>query len=120
ALGRRYALKFDQFPRVQPEVNTAADAIVSRLYWAVGFNAPCNTIVYVAPDALRLGAGAYLRDAFGHRRPLTAERLRAITARGVHRSDGALRATASLFIDGEPLGPWASGGQREDDPNDVI
>jgi len=34
--------------------------------------------------------------------------------------DGLLRASASLFLPGTPLGPWTYQGTRADDPNDVI
>ena len=41
---RRFLIKLDPALRHQPEIGTAADAVASRLYWASGFNAPCNDV----------------------------------------------------------------------------
>ncbi len=35
-------------------------------------------------------------------------------------SDGRMRASVSLFVEGTPIGPWTYQGRRSDDPNDVI
>lgn len=120
ASGRRYVMKLDGLGPRQPEMSTASDAIVSRLYWGAGFNVPCNRVVYVSPSELVFGSGASERLATGERRPLTREGLDAILARATLGADGLLRVSASLFIDGDPLGTWRAEGTRRDDPNDRI
>jgi hypothetical protein len=119
AAGQRYMVKLAPLA-AQPEVSQAADAIVSRLYWAIGFNAPCNRVLYVQPSELRLEERSVERLARGERRPLTRERLAELIADQRRGEDGSLRVSASRFIDGEPVGTWRTEGQRADDPNDTI
>lgn len=120
ASGQRYVLKLDALAPAQPETSTAADSIASRLYFAVGFNVPCNRVVYVdARDFVR-GERSTERLPTGERRPLTAARLAQILTRATLGADGALRISASRFIEGEPIGTWRAEGTRGDDPNDVI
>ena len=120
ARGQKYVLKLDELARYgQPEISTAADAVVSRLYWAIGFNAPCNDTVYVRPRELILGADAKEVLSTGRRKALTAARVAEILQVGT-RAGGAIRFTASRFIDGEDVGTWRPEGVRPDDPNDVI
>jgi len=120
ARGQKYVLKLDELARyAQPEISTAADAVVSRLYWAIGFNVPCNDTVFVRPDQLILGAKAKEVFATGRRQPLTPKRVEAIANQATRRN-GALRMTASRYIEGEGIGTWRPEGVRPDDPNDVI
>lgn len=120
ARGQKYLMKRDALLEKQPEIGTSADAIVSRLYWAVGFNAPCNEVLYIGDGDLQIDEKSVETLATGQKRPLTvavvAEALRTAT----RRADGKLRVSASRFIDGEPTGTWRTEGIREDDPNDVI
>lgn len=120
AAGTRYLFKLEQLPLQQPEIGTAADAIVSRLYWAAGFNAPCNRVLDVDRSELIVGAESTERLSRGRRRPLTERRLAQILAQATHRDEGPIRVGASRFIEGEPIGTWRTEGVRADDPNDVI
>jgi hypothetical protein len=120
ALRRKYMVKLDSMPDHQPELSTAADAIVSRLYWAVGFNAPCNEVVFARSEQLRVDPRATETLATGDKRLLSAERVAQLLSRATRRSDGAVRIGASRFIAGEPIGTWRTEGTRTDDPNDVI
>ena len=115
-----YVIKLDSVAPFEPEISTAADAIVSRLYWAVGFNAPCNDVVYLEPGDLRLASGSYEKLPTGETAPLTAARLAQVFTRATRGADGRMRFSASRFIDGEPLGNWRAEGTRADDANDVI
>jgi hypothetical protein len=120
ATGRRFALKFDQDEVHQPGLSTAADAIVSRLYWAIGYNTPCNRIANLHADEIRVAPDASETDEYGVRRPIDATVIARTFASRVHRADGTVRIGVSHFIEGEPLGPWSPEGQRDDDPNDTI
>ncbi len=117
---QRYVIKLDSVAPFEPEISTAADAIVTRLYWAVGFNAPCNDVVYLRPADLKLGADSYDKLPTGEKVPLTTARLAQVFAKATRGKDGRMRFSVSRYIDGEPLGNWRAEGTRADDPNDVI
>jgi hypothetical protein len=120
ARGRRYALKFDHIVSRAPELSTAADTITSRIYWALGYNVPCNRVARIHESDLRLGDHAYYVDDLGGHRRISPERYArtiALIPRGV---DGTVRVGLSEFLPGEPLGPWPTLGVREDDPNDRV
>lgn len=116
--GNRYLLKFDADAN-QPERATAADVIGSRLYWAFGYHTPCNRLVSVERDVLSIAPDATY-EAAGRELPLTWEVLEPAFEGAVRDESGRIRATASLFLPGRPLGPWRYEGTREDDPNDVV
>lgn len=118
--GQKYVLKLDSPAPRQPEISTAADAVVSRLYWAVGFNAPCNDVIYVDPKDMRVDKKSIRTYRTGAKEPLTAAHVAESLARGTRGPNGTVRASASRFIDGEPVGTWRIDGTRKDDPNDVI
>ena len=115
--GVAYLLKFDS--QVQPERATAADVIGSIIYWAAGYYAPCNRVVYFDRDNLTIGEGA-TATRYGVKVPLTWEMLAPIWELAIQRDDGAWRATASRFLPGVPLGPWRYESVRQDDANDVV
>jgi hypothetical protein len=116
--GRRYLLKFDGTK--QPQRATSADVFGSRLYYAAGFHAPCNFIVFFDPQILELDPEAEAEDARGNTVPMTEAHVQQVLDTAFVLEDGRLRASASLFLDGRPLGPWRYEGIREDDPNDAI
>ncbi len=120
ARGQKYVLKVDELDPRQPEMATAADAIVSRLYWAVGFNAPCNDVIYVPRDAVRIGPRSVEVRSTGRKVPLTRAVLDAVLARATRGVGGELRLGASRFIGGKGVGTWRTEGTRGDDPNDRI
>ncbi|MEZ4268714.1 MAG: hypothetical protein R3F39_20345 [Myxococcota bacterium] len=116
--GNRYLLKFDSVN--QPQRATAADVIGSRLYWAAGFNAPCNRVVYFDAATLTIGEGSTAEDEQGHEIPLTRALIDQALDRAGAQPDGRYRAAASLFLPGRPIGPFRYEDTRKDDPNDVV
>ena len=50
---------------------------------------------------------------------MTAHDVGKLLGQVARRSDGQYRALASLFVEGELLGPWLYSGTRSDDPNDI-
>ncbi len=113
-----YLLKFDG--ELQTERATAADVIGSKVYWAAGFEAPCNRVVYFDSDRLVIGDDATKEDRVGRETPLTREDVKKAMKHTPRLDDGRVRAVASKFLPGEPLGPFSYEGTRRDDPNDVI
>ncbi len=113
-----YLLKFDG--PIQPQRATAADVIGSKIYHAAGFNAPCNQIVYFRRSMLQIGKDAKVKNQYGEKFPVTEKDVDQVLAMAYRLKDGRLRAAASKFLPGKPLGPWTYNGTRADDPNDVI
>ena len=115
--GRTYLLKFDD--QLQRERSSAGDVIGSIIYWAAGYHAPCNEAVYFDEDILELSPNA-TEKVYGKKVPLTWERLKPMFAKREVQADGTIRAMASRFVEGEPLGPWRYESVRDDDPNDIV
>lgn len=115
---RRFFIKFD--PISNPEMATAADAITSRLFHAMGYHVPENNVVYFTRDQLQVADDL---DASASRDVATIMKSRAITEilmKVPKSSDGTYRATASLALPGRTIGPPRYYGTRSDDPNDVV
>lgn len=117
--GHGYMLKMDG-GFTAGERATTADVFGSRLYQAAGFHAPCNTIVFFDPVILAIDPDATTVDLRGKKQPMTREDVDAVLDMALVLPDGRLRASASLFLPGKPIGPWTYQGTRVDDPNDVI
>lgn len=118
AEGERYLLKFDS--PVQPGRATSADVIGSKLYWAVGYNTPCNEVVYFNRSILTIDPDATAENRYGRKLPITQADIDAVLEKAYRTKDGILRASASRFLPGRPLGPFKYEGRRSDDPNDHI
>ena len=90
-----FLLKFDG--ELQTERATAADAIGSRIYWAAGFEAPCNRIVYFEREQLVLADDATKEDKFGRESPLLREDLDNAMEFAPRLQDGRIRAVSRSF-----------------------
>jgi len=118
ALGRQFAIKID--PPGYVSLNTATEVVVSRLAWAGGWNVPAESILDLHLGDLVLSPKATTTNAEGHKQPLDEERYRKLLARAPISPDGTIRALASLWIEGEIVGPYAYAGRRADDANDRV
>ena len=78
---------------------------------------PCNRVVYLRTEELQLPEQE-IKDPGGA--TLTAARIEELLRGLPHESDGSIRALASQFLKGKPLGPWDYSGVWEGDLNDVI
>lgn len=114
--GRKFLVKYEVD---QPERASSADVVGTRVYWAAGFTTPCNVIVSMKPDILRIDPKAKAEED-GKKVKLDQHHLDKIFAALPKQADGTYRANASLLLDGEPIGPWRYHGVRDDDPNDVV
>jgi hypothetical protein len=112
----KFVLKFDD--KGFPEQETAAHVIVSRLLWAVGYHVPEDFLVNFRDEDLVLAPDAKVQGRTPRRldRGELARRLAAIERGG----DGRIRAIASRWLPGTPLGGPPAEGVRAGDPNDRI
>ena len=116
--GVKFLVKFET--KGYPELESATDAIVSRLIWAAGYNVPEDYVAYVHPNDLLLAPDATIEDIFGSKRRLDRTELAKRLALCEVGADGQLRALASRFLEGKLLGGHPGEGRRTDDPNDRI
>jgi hypothetical protein len=116
--GDRYLLKFD--PEGHMELSTGAEAMSTRLFYALGYHVPQNYIVRFRRDRLEPEEGATYETITGEEAPITGEVIDQFLDQAPQYSDGDYRALASLFIRGTPLGPFRYFGTRPDDPNDIF
>lgn len=114
--GAKFMFKTDD---TQVERATAATAIASRFYYAAGWWAPCDAVVYFRREALRLKPGLMVKANVGPARPFDDDALDRVLARTGRRGE-LFRATASRWLPGRSLGPFTYEGKRDDDPSDVI
>src|SRR5262249_623226 len=117
AKGRRYYVKSD--PPNHPELATAAEAIVSRFLYAIGYNTPKNDVVDLKLSDLRLSPKANITPPAARLPGLTWKDVEQFAEQTHHGPDGSFRIIASLAIEGERIGPFRFEGTRSDDPNDI-
>ncbi|HEX5064159.1 MAG TPA: hypothetical protein VFV99_32510 [Kofleriaceae bacterium] len=116
--GEKFLLKFDQ--RSFPEAETAAQIVMGRLLWAIGYNVTDDYIVHLRREDLVLAPDAVDKNPEGVEVKLDDHRLQARLATININKDGSMRALASRYLEGKPLGGHPPEGVRSDDPNDRI
>lgn len=112
----KFMLKIDES---QGERATAATAIATRLYYAAGFWAPCDAVVYFRRGLLKVAPNLTVKANTGAKKPFDDAALDRILEHAPRRGD-RYRAAASRWLPGEPIGPFAYVGVKKDDPRDVI
>jgi hypothetical protein len=113
----KFMLKTD--PETEPDRATGATAVASRIYYAIGYNSACDSVVYFRPSLLKLKPGLTVTNNQGITKPFDQARLDGILKQASHRN-GLVRMVASAWLPGKPIGPYRYEGTRDDDPNDVI
>jgi hypothetical protein len=115
---KMFFIKFD--PLSNPEMASSCDAIVSRLYYAMGYHVPENNIIQIRTENLHIGEGVTVNGRKGTTRKMTEDDIRVLFSKVPKSPDGTYRATASLALPGKPVGPPRYYGTRTDDPNDIV
>lgn len=116
--GKRYFLKFD--PPGQPELGTATEVIVTRLFHALGYHVPQSNIATLRPADLVIAKGAYARTRTAGRRPMSRDDIDEQLSRAHRNPDGSYRVVAGSALAGRPVGGFKYEGTRPDDPNDIV
>jgi hypothetical protein len=115
--GRRYFLKFD--PPGYPELGTATEVIVTRLFYALGYYVPQSSIATFRPQDLEIAADAEVRTPGGGRRRMRHSDLEEQLNRAHRNADGSYRVVAGEGLP-RALEGFKYEGTRPDDPNDLI
>ena len=117
--GKTYFLKFD--PPGEPELGTATEVIVTKLFHALGYYVPQSNITTLDPASLVIGSDAQARTRTGGRRRMTQSDIDEQLSRAHRNADGTYRVVAGSRAPGiKPLEGFKYEGTRPDDPNDVI
>ena len=116
--GDKYIIKFD--PIGFSGLNSGSEVIGAKLFYAAGYNVPENYITHFHPRILRLGDKVRFIDEKGRKRYMNEGDLKTILERVEHLPNGLIRAAASKYIHGKPLGPFKYESTRKDDPNDLV
>lgn len=116
--GQRYLLKFDG-PK-QPMRATSADVVGSKIYWLAGYHTPCNMVVYFPEDIFEIAEDATAENEYGEKVPMQQHHVDAVLEKAYRLKNGLLRASASRFVSGRPIGPFRYEDTNTADPNDVV
>jgi hypothetical protein len=118
ARGDRYLIKFDPFG--YQELSSAAEVITGKIFHAAGYNVPENYVVTFDPAILRMEENIQLQNEKGVRCEMTDGDFSRIMQKVEPLPDGRVRALASKYLEGVPLGGFRYLGRRQDDPNDIV
>ncbi len=113
-----YLLRFD--PKSHIELQTGAELVSSKFYYAAGYNVPENYLVYVNRQQLEIHSGAEQITSQGELRDLLPEDIDRFLKNVAEDSDLGFRAVATRVPRRELLGNYQFYATRSDDPNDVV
>jgi len=115
--GDRYLIKLDgpDFP----ELASSSEVISTKIFYAAGYNVPENYLTWFDPKQLVLAENAEVIED-GRARRMEKSDLQKLLKGQSRDSNGKIRALASKFVDGIPVGIWEFRGRRNDDPNDRV
>jgi hypothetical protein len=115
---RRYFVKFD--PPGFPELGTGAEAVVTRLFHALGYYVPQATVGVLRRENLVIGSNATVRLPNGGTRKMRTSDIDEQLRRAERNPDGSYRVIFAEGLPGKSLEGFKYEGTRPDDPNDVV
>jgi hypothetical protein len=118
AKGHTWFLEFD--PPEFPEGATAAVAIATKIFYALGYNQVESFLTTFDPRKTTIDPKATVRRPNGKRTPFTHDDINAILERVARNPDGTYRVIAGRLLPGKILGGYQYAGTRPDDPNDLV
>ena len=113
-----YLLRFD--PKNYPELQTGAELVASKFYYAAGYNTTQNYLVNFERDRLVVGDGAEKITSQGDLRDLVADDIDRFLKLVAHDPTTGYRAVATRVPYQEVLGNYQFYATRSDDPNDIV
>jgi hypothetical protein len=111
-------LSFD--PKGYPQASTAAVAVATRLFWALGYNQVESFITHIDPKQVDIDPDAMISPRPGKRRKYRRDDLEAVLRLAARDDDGRYRVVAGRLLAGQVVGPFKYYGTRHDDPNDIV
>jgi hypothetical protein len=118
AKGHTWFLEFD--PPHFPEGATAAVAIATRIFWALGYNQVESFLTTFDPKKSSIDPKATVRRPNGKRTRFNQDDVNAILETVARNPDGSYRVIAGRLLSGTILGGYQYAGTRPDDPNDLV
>jgi hypothetical protein len=116
--GERWFIKFD--PPKHPEMATGAEVVGTKLFHAIGYHVPENTVAYIRREDLVVTGESTTIGMNGKNRSMRPGDVDALLRGIARRADGSHRVLASRALPGRPVGGFRFHGTRLDDPNDVV
>ncbi len=104
--GLKYLIKFDR-PELA-DLESTVNYVVNRVFWGFGYNVTEDYIVNFSEEDAKAGEG------------IEQEKVDEVYLYSHRGEGGRFRAVASLFLQGEILGPISPKGTRKGDANDTI
>jgi hypothetical protein len=115
--GEVWFLSFDH--EDHPIAATAAIAVATRIFWALGYNQVESYLTYVRREDLVVAPDAEMKTRAGKRRMKMSD-VDNVLRNVAQGEDGAYRVLAGRALPGKVIGPFRYHGTRPDDPNDVV
>src|SRR4051812_28787598 len=116
--GRRYFVKFD--PPGFPELATGAEAVVTRLFHALGYHVPQAIVGTLRRENLAIANDATVPLPNGRRRKMRFSDIDDALRHAERSADGSYRVSIAEALTGKSLEGFMYEGTRPDDPNDLI
>ena len=118
AAGQTWFIKFD--PPGYRGMATGTEVVVTKLFWALGYDVPEVHLASMRPEMLTIDEGAQITPPSGNKRRFKESDIRALLRNAHCDPDGSYRVIASKALDGRAIGGFRFYGTRSDDPNDVV
>jgi hypothetical protein len=118
AKGQTWYLEFD--PPKFPEGATAAVAIATKIFWALGYNQVESFLTTFDPKKASIDPKATVRRPNGKRTRFNQDDVNVVLETTARSADGTHRVIAGRLLPGKILGGFQYVGTRPDDPNDLV
>jgi len=118
AKGETWFLQFD--PPKFREGATAAVAIATKIFWALGYNQVESFLTTFDPKVATIDPKATVRRPNGKRTAFMRDDMNVILENVARNPDGTYRIVAGRLLPGKVLGGYQYAGTRPDDPNDLV
>jgi hypothetical protein len=115
--GEVWFLTFDT--KEYPIAATAAIAVATRIFWALGYNQVESYLTHVRREDLVVAPDAEIKTRAGIRRMKMSD-VEDVLRQVARGEDDSFRVLAGRAVPGRVIGPFRYHGTRPDDPNDVV